>query len=158
MGYYNPRRWIEPTDSLLAATENVLKLKKLARQRVMSGSGHKFLPPVFLEFDVTITDTNDVIRMTEWVDTMGQIYIDLAHDGNFLRKGHFNQGWHHNPNGRDIPPPHHVHFPTAKYPSLNAHSPKYAYSIKANNNYVEALLKFCDHNNIKVRGISIPLA
>lgn len=158
MAYYNPSRWIEPTDSLILDTENILILKKLARQRAISGPGRKFLPPVFLEFDVTISDTDEVMRMTEWVDTMGKIYIDLASDGNFLRKGHFNQGWHHNPNGRDIPPPHHVHFPTVNYPSLNTRSKKYAYSIKTNNNYVDALLRLCDHNNIEVRGVSIPLA
>lgn len=157
MAYYNPRRWIDHTDSLLLETENILKLRKLARQRATSGLGRKFLPPVFLEFDVTITGTDDVIRMTEWVDTMGKIYIDLAHDGTFLRKGHFNHGWHHNPNGREIPPPHHIHFPTTKYPSLSARSPKYAYSINSNNNYVDALLRLCDHNNIEIRGVSVPL-
>lgn len=158
MAYYNPGRWIKPTDSLLPETESVLKSQKLARQRATSGTGQKLLPPVYLEFDVIIKDTGDVIRMTEWGNTRGKMYINLTRDGMFLRTGHFNQGWHHNPDGREIPPPHHVHFPTANYPSLNSGSSTYAYSINSNNNYVDALLRFCDHNNIEIRGVSVPLA
>ena len=157
MAYYNPRRWIDPTDNLLPETENVLKLEKLARQRATSGAGRTFLPPVSMEFDVIIKGTEDIIRMTEWVDTSGKIFIELTHESHILRKGHFKQGWHHNPNNQEIPPPHHVHFPTKKYPLSNTQSSTYAYSIQSNNNHVEALLRLCNHNNIEVRGISVPL-
>ena len=94
--------------------------------------------------------------MTEWEDRQGKLFVNLAHSSMFFRKGHFNQEGHHNPNGRDIPPPHHMHFSTAKYPNLER-PPTYAYKLTVEADYLNVLVKFCDETNIEIRGVFIPL-
>ena len=96
-----------------------------------------------------------MLRLTEWVDTAGKINIDLTDDGSILRQGHFNHSGHHNPNGTDIPPPNHIHFPTMKLPNLRRH-PAYAYPVRANCNYIEALVRYCADTNIQIEGAKIP--
>jgi len=163
MAYYDPSGWIDPMDSLIGEVEDRLKLDKKAQpkrastfQRRARVTTKAFLPPVALELDVAVQSTKELLRLTEWIDKAGKVYIDLIVSNDFLRKGHFNQGWHHNPDGRDIPPPHHLHFPTIKFSNL-ARPHSYAYPIQSNDNYLEALQAFCEHVNINIRAVSLPL-
>jgi len=163
MAYYDPGGWIDPTDSLRDEVEDRLKLEKKAQpkranmpQRIARGTTKAFLPPVSFEIDVIVQSTKELLRLTEWIDKAGKVYIDLALSNDFLRKGHFNHGWHHNPNIRNIPPPHHIHFPTVKFRNLTRpHS--YAYRVQSGGTYLEALQTFCEHVNINIRAVPLPL-
>lgn len=158
MLYYDPSGWIDPADHLIPEVEEKLKLEKKAGPRV-SRAGKSYLPPNSMELGVLIKDTNEMLRLAEWVDKAGKVSITLSVNDEFLRQGHFNHDWHHNPNGIDIPPPHHIHFPTKRYPNLRR-SPTYAYRVKElrqDCNYLDALQKFCSHTNIEIRGAPLPL-
>jgi len=155
MAYYDPRGWIAPDDRLVSNVETRLMLQKQVRPK-RSSAGKSLLPPSAMELDVIIKQTDEVLRLTEWVDNLDRVFIDLTSSGDVFRKGHFNHDWHHNPNGRDIPPPHHIHFPTVKYSSLKR-KPSYAHPIKAESDYLDALISFCDCANIELHGISLPL-
>jgi len=163
MAYYNPSGWVDPADSIIDEVEDRLKLDKTAQpkrvsmsQRRARGTPRAFLPPVSFELDVIIQSTKELLRLTEWIDKADKVYIDLCVSSDFLRKGHFNHGWHHNPNGRDVPPPHHMHFPTVKFRNLNRpHS--YAYRVQSGRTYLEALQTFCEHVNINIRAVPLPL-
>jgi len=163
MAYYDPSGWIDPSDSLIVEIEDKLKLDKKAQpkgsstpQRKVPGATKSFLPPVSFELDVIVLNTKELLRLTEWIDNAGKVYIDLTLSNDFLRKGHFKHDWHHNPNGRNIPPPHHVHFPTAKFNNLTRpHS--YAFPVKLGSNYLEALEVFCEQVNISIKAVPLPL-
>ena len=163
MAYYDPNGWIDPADSLIGEVEDRLKLDKKAQpkgvstlQRRARGTTKAFLPPVSLELDVAVQSTKELLRLTEWIDKAGKVYIDLTVSNDFLRKGHFNHDWHHNPDGRHIPPPHHIHFPTIKFNNLTRpHS--YAYLVQSGSTYLEALQTFCKHVNINIKAVSLPL-
>jgi len=163
MAYYDPSGWIDPTDSLINEVEERLKLDKKAQSKGLStlrrrvyGTTKVFLPPVSFELDVVVKGTKELLRLTEWVDKAGKVYIDLTVSNDFLRKGHFNHDWHHNPDGRDIPPPHHIHFPTVKFNNL-ARPHSYAHSVHLEDTYLEALQTFCGCVNINIRAVSLPL-
>ena len=163
MAYYDPSGWIDPSDSLIGEVEDKLKLDKKAQpkgsstpQRRAPGTTKAFLPPVSFELDVVIQSTRELLRLTEWIDKAGKVYIDLTVSNDFLRKGHFKNNWHHNPDGRDISPPHHTHFPTVKFNNLTRpHS--YAYPVRSGSNYLEALVTFCEHVNISIKAVPLPL-
>jgi hypothetical protein len=105
---------------------------------------------------VTNNETREVLRLTLTKEKLGKISINLASGDEMLRKGHFNHSYHHNPNGVDIPPPHHIHFPTQNFPSLDRpHT--YAYPVKADNDYLSALKKICNDTNIDLHNASLPL-
>ena len=154
MAYYDPSSWIGSGDQLVEAVERRIRLHKRARPRA-SRLGKTYSPPNSIELSVSIGETNEMLRLTEWVDTAGKINIDLTDDGSILRQGHFNHSGHHNPNGTDIPPPNHIHFPTMKLPNLRRH-PAYAYPVRANCNYIEALVRYCADTNIQIEGAKIP--
>ena len=154
MAYYNPSSWIASDDQLVDSIEHKIRLYKRARPRT-SRPGKAFTPPNSMELSVVIRETNEMLRLTEWIDPVGKISIELTDDGTILRQGHFNHGWHHNPNGVDIPPPNHIHFPTVKHRDLTRH-PAYAYRVKSASNYIEALAKYCSHSNIDIEGAAIP--
>lgn len=155
MPYYNPGRWIEADDLLIDDVESRLVLKKRARSKEIISRGG-ILPPLYLEFNVAIVDTGEVLRMVVWMDREGKVFVNLEMTGFMYRKGHYNQSdYHHNPNGTDIRPPHHIHFPTVKYSNLNEpHS--YAYPVKSGSNYLEILKQFCQHSNIEIVSVKIP--
>jgi len=155
MGYNDPAGWIDPNDQLLSHVEDKVKSEKLARPKT-GRSVRSFLPPSYLELDIVVKATRELMRLAEWVDVRGRVFVDLVHEDNTLRKGHFNHDWHHNPNGRDISPPHHIHFPTLRYPNLDR-MPTYAYPVKANSDYLNVLRKFCDDANIAIQGVPLPL-
>jgi hypothetical protein len=87
---------------------------------------------------------------------MKQNGMNLASKDDMIRKGHFNHGYHHNPDGRDIRPPHHIHFPTVNYPALDR-THTYAYSVQANNDYISALKRLCIDTNIDLHNATLPL-
>ncbi|MCJ7426779.1 MAG: hypothetical protein MUO17_06620 [Dehalococcoidales bacterium] len=155
MSYYNPRKWISPDDQLIPDVENKLITDKRAYS-VQSGTGKSFKPPSSIELTVVIKETKETLRLIEWEDRQGKLSIELTSIDNIFRKGHFNQDWHHNPNGNNIRPPHHIHFPTEKYPKLDR-KPTYAYPVESENDYLNALSKFCNDTNIELRYASIPL-
>jgi hypothetical protein len=109
-----------------------------------------------IELDVVIEGTRELLRLSLSIEKYGKVSINLASVDEPLRKGHFNHGWHHNPDGRDIKPPNHVHFPTADYPALDRQH-TYAYPVKSETDYLSALEKFCDDTNISIQAISLPL-
>lgn len=158
MAYYDPTDWIKPTDTLIPDVEMRMAAKKRAYS-VDSGIGKSFRPPRGLEFNVVIEETNENIRMVEWQDRIGKLFIDLCSSENsYYRKGHFNNHTpHHNPSAVTINPPHHMHFPTHDYPDLSWDKTKYAYPLKSENDIIEALLKFCSHTNINIHHTKIPL-
>jgi len=163
MGYYDPSNWVAPDDSLMGEVEDRLELDKRAQPKApsrifrrVSGAGKSFLPPVSLELDIVVESTNEFLRLIEWIDKEDKVYIQLSVSNNFLRIGHFNHGWHHNPDGRNIPPPHHIHFPTLKYANITR-PPSYAHPVQSGNTYIEALETFCDNANIRIKGVPLPL-
>lgn len=159
MGYYNPSIWIGANDRLLADVEERMKSDKQARS-ARDRSGKLFLPPSSLQLDIIVRETKEVLRLTERLDKLGRVRINLVGEDATFRKGHFNETrWHHNPDGRDIPPPHHSHFPSSKYPNLDRpHT--YAHPVRADSNcldFLNALCTFCEYVNIELHGVSLPL-
>lgn len=148
-------------DHLLPAIEDILKARKKAYPRQVT-QNRSFAPLSAVELGVPLPDSREELRLTEWEDREGKLYIDLRHKSSFVRKGHFNHTWHTNPNKQAIPPPHHIHFPTANYP-LKEHfymyqkEHTYAYQVQSENDCVNALLKFCLDTNIDIQGIWFPL-
>jgi len=155
MSYYNPISWISSDDQLISDIEQKLVIYKRASSRGL-GSGKYLSPPSAMELAVIVEDTQEILRLTEWEDRQGKIFINLTFSEDTYRKGHFNTGWHHNPSCNDIRPPHHIHFPTVKYPKIERPI-TYAYPVNCDSDYLSALRKFCDDTNIELRGASIPL-
>lgn len=155
MPYYGPTSWIPDEDYLLFDVENRVKANKRATT-AKSRRSKSFLPPYSIELDVLINETHEVLRLTLTKEKQGKVSINLAAGDDMLRKGHFNHAYHHNPNGVDIPPPHHIHFPTYNYPSLDRQH-TYAYSVQADNDYLSALQKLCFDTNISLHNASLPL-
>ncbi|MBA7526434.1 hypothetical protein ES705_18596 [subsurface metagenome] len=155
MPYYNPERWIAKDDRLVSDVEGRVILRKRARSTDTSVRGG-IRPPLCLEFEVVIIDTGEVLRMVEWVDREGKVFVNLEMVDFPFRKGHYNQpNYHHNPDGRNIRPPHHVHFPTVKCQNLNEpHS--YAYPANGGSNYLEVIKEFCQCNNIEIVSLKLP--
>jgi hypothetical protein len=154
MPYYNPVFWVASDDHLDKKIEDqVILLKRATSNNARHIRG--LLPPSALELLVVCPKTQEILRLIEWEDEIGRIFINLIQDSGLLRKGHFKTTWHNNPDGRGISPPHHIHFPTVKY-SL-AGSKTYAYPVKQGDNYLDALKKFCHDTNIVIDGVSIPL-
>lgn len=155
MVYYNPTPWIPKEDNLLSNVEDKLRAEKRATS-ARTRRSRAFLPPYAIELEVTIRETHELLRLTLTKEKLGKISINLAAGEETLRKGHFNHGYHHNPDGRDIQPPHHIHFPTYNYPLLDRQH-TYAYPVKADNNYIAALQKLCLDTNINLHDASLPL-
>lgn len=160
MPYYNPSKWIASDDSLIPEVEQKVKPPKVASSRRLT-TRKAFLPPNTLELDVVIKATKETLRLTEWQDTLGKVFINLAHDRRTLRKGHLNEmRWHQNPKGRAVRPPHHMHFPTTQYPNLDLErASTCAHPIlgKQRVSFIDALRGFCGYVNIELHGVSVPL-
>ncbi len=161
MPYYDPSEWVAAGDTLIAEVEQKVMAPKLASSKA-SRDRKAFLPPNTMELHLTTTDTHEALRLTEWQNKLGKIFINLTHDRGTLRKAHFKETrWHQNPNGTAIAPPHHVHFPTRKYPSLDLERVStYAHPIlkeQPDVSYIDALRGFSEYVNIELHGVSIPL-
>ena len=158
MAYYNPEKWISSDDLLIEEIEGRLKMNKHATSAQYPSGIRGFKPKIYVEFDVNIREINEIIRMVGWVDSIGKISIKLSSSDNIIfRLGHFNHpDYHHNPNGRDIPPPRHIHFPTVKFSDLNIHH-SYAYPVDNGSDLIEALKRFCGDANIRIMNIRLPL-
>ena len=163
MGYYDPSSWIDSADQLITDIEDTLRANKVASQTYARRRKHvrlhditpSFLPPNSFELEVLVRDSGATLFIREWVDKEGKISIDLIHESEHYRKGHFKHiRWHHNPNCRNIPP-NHIHFPTLMYNNL-MRQPTYAYPSDADN-FIDALRRFCNDTNINIDGITIPL-
>lgn len=155
MAYYDPSRWISGDDALLSYVE--MKVKASKRASSQSARHRKsFLPLYAIERDVVIGDTRESLRLSLSMEKQEKISINLSSGQEALRKGHFNHDWHHNPDGRNVRPPHHIHFPTANYPSLDRpHT--YAYAVRSETDYLSALKGFCNDTNISIHNVSLPL-
>ena len=155
MSYYNPISWIPPQDHLIPSVE----AKIIADKRAFTSKSRRsksFLPPYSLELDVLINGTSEMLRLTLTKENQEKVSINLSAGDDALRKGHFNHGYHHNPDGIDIPPPNHIHFPTNDYPLLDRpHT--YAYVVKSDNDYLSALKKLCSDTNISLHNAALPL-
>jgi hypothetical protein len=157
MSYYNPEKWMLSGDELVPDIEERLVVNKRA-YTINTGVGKSFKPPSGIEFSVVLIETKENIRLIEWEDIRGKLFIDLQSPDYIFRKGHFNNlNVHHNPGGIVIKPPHHMHFPTKKYPKLYRGKTKYAYPLTCQNDYLSALMKFCNDTNIDIHHASIPL-
>lgn len=157
MSYYDPSPIIHGTDTLIISCETRVKTRKRGELQ-SSYFGKAFLPPSLqLEWLVIIGETGEILTLKQWVNKVGKIEINLI-DSNmyWLRKGHYNNTPHRNPDDSITKGPHHIHFPTTKYPTLDVQRQKWAYSVDVNGNYLEALIQFNRHTNIRLRG-SIPL-
>ena len=154
MSYYNPIGWVSPDDQLISDIEDKLIANKRAYS-IQVGVGKAFRPPSAIEFNVTVKETGENLRLIEWEDREGKLCIQLTLTDKIFRKGHFSHDWHHNPDGRNIRPPHHIHFPTEKFPLRKRST--YAYPVKTESDYLSALLKFCNDTNIDLHHASIPL-
>ena len=158
MAYYNPGYWVDdPCDSLLTEIEHVVQLDKVAYPDI--GAKKKgFLPPGAIELGVLVKESKTTLRLSGTISTVNKINFNLSLGDFILRQGHFNHKGHTNPAPikRGISPPHHIHFPTIKYSDLTKR-PAYAYKVRCNNNYIEALQKYCELNNISISGIRLPL-
>lgn len=156
MAYYDPSTWIDATDSLVSCVEHRMMMNKRAKTPKRRAGGRSFQPRGSIELDVEIQATGEVLRLTQWMDQLDKIFVNLQSDNKVFRKGHFNQCWHHNPNDKNVPPPHHVHFPTILYPDLTRR-PTYAHPIRARDDYLDMLQRFCDSVNIAIKNVSLPL-
>jgi len=160
VSYYDPIQWIDPSDSLVDIIEAKLRAGKIAK----SDRGSKrraYLPRHELELDIIVTQSSEVLRLTEWQDHAGGFHLGLVNTSDIYRRGDFKvNSYHHNPNGRDIPPPHHMHFPTIKYPLNQRHTyahPVQPTSDKSGGDFISVLQLFCDYTNIMFSGVSLPL-
>ena len=154
--YYDPSGWISGDDELVGEIEDKLRCLKKAQPR-RSASSKSFLPLFALELDVILEGLVGSLILREWLERDGKININLTINTDSVRKGHFNHKWHHNPNGKEIPPPHHIHFPTVKYRNLDRRH-TYAYQVRVNDNdYLSVLKIFCEHVNIRITGVALPL-
>lgn len=156
MSYYNPIKWVGQNDNLLDEIEEKLIEEKTARAPRQSRGSKAFRPLNSIELDIEIKKTGESFRLALRENRIKKIFINLSSDHEIYRQGHYNTSWHHNPNGFDISPPHHVHFPTQNYPDLNRNT-SYAYPIQAEPDYLDALRQFCTHVNIKISGVPLPL-
>jgi hypothetical protein len=160
VSYYDPIRWIEASDSLVATIEAKLRATKTGESNKGSRS-RAYLPSHELELDVVITGSGEVIRLTQWEDHAGRFHLGLANTSDTYRRGDFKvDSYHHNPNGVDIAPPHHMHFPTVKYSLKGRHT--YAHPVqptgdKSGEDFVSVLRLFCDYTNIVLSGVSLRL-
>ena len=160
MVYYNPTPWIDPIDNLIVTIEQKLQANKVAKSTPKT-KGKAFIPLNELELNVIIRESGEVVRLTEWVDGRGRFHLGLEDSNTKYRRADFQViRHHHNPNGVNIPPPHHIHFPTVKYPLDGEHS--YAHPVEATDDksgvdYISALRLFCDYTNIVLSGVSIPM-
>lgn len=155
MTYYDPVKWVDPSDDLISVVEEKVQADKKAKtDDKMIG----FIPQNSVQMQLEIRDSNEKLQLKEWEDRSGKIYITLTTSNHvILRQGHFNNNnYHTNPNKKVIPPPHHIHFPTQKYPDLNTR-PAYAYPVACGNNYIGTLTRFRDDCNIRLDGISLQL-
>ncbi len=160
VAYYDPTRWLDPSDRLVNAVELKLKADKFAKSNPKA-KGKSFLPLNELELNVIIRESGESIRLTEWVDRIGRFHLGLENSNTKYRRGDFQANKpHHNPNGKNIYPPHHIHFPTIKYPLNGGKS--YAHPVKpaddkTGEDYISALRLFCDYTNILLSGASLPM-
>jgi hypothetical protein len=160
VSYYDPARWIDASDSLVATVEAKLRATKTA-QSATGGRTRAYLPRHELELNVVLSESGEVIRLTEWEDRAGRFHLGLASTSDIYRRGDFKVPlYHHNPNGVDIPPPHHMHFPTVKYSLKESHT--YAHPVRptdeeSGEDFVSVLRLFCDHTNIMLSGVSLRL-
>jgi len=160
VSYYDPIPWIDPSDNLIDIIEDSLKVVKVAKS-LGKTKGRSYLPLNELELSITSEDGGEILRLTEWVDRIGRFHLRLVSFNISYRRGDFKvKNYHHNPNGANIPPPHHIHFPTVKYPLDKRHT--YAHPVrpatdKTGADYISALRLFCDYTNIILSRVSIPL-
>ena len=156
--YYDPSPYIGGEDELLLEVEDIIRLNKRA---LLKQSSRGLKPMIALEFRIPIAKPQQELKVTFSVDLLKKVKINLIESirNNILRKGHFNYtDYHHNPGGSfpNIPPPHHIHFPTKLYPDLNSKK-KYAYPVSCSPSYEVILKKYCDHCNILTDGMPISL-
>ena len=157
MAYYDPSPLLSPDDSLIEPIEVLVKTPKKASQRFKTGS-QCFIPPQAIELNVFLPENAGVLRLTLTVKLNNKIIVNLSGSPDTLREGHFNfPGYHHNPSGVDVPPPHHIHFPTTKYPKFSYTTSSYAYQVSGNTDYMNAMQMFCYNNNINIQGLNYPL-
>ena len=160
MAYYDPTLWIDPADSLIITIEQKLQADKTAKSAPKT-KGRAFIPLNELELDVIIKESGEVVRLTEWVDRIGRFHLGLGDSNAKYRRGDFQETRrHHNPNGVNISPPHHIHFPTIKYPLDGEHSyahPARPTDDKSGADYISALQLFCSYTNIMLSGVSLPI-
>jgi hypothetical protein len=160
VAYYDPTRWIAPDDSLVDTIEQKLQADKTAKSTPKT-KGRAFIPLNELELNVVIRESGEVVRLTEWMDRIGRFHLGLEDSNIKYRRGDFQETrYHHNPNGINIRPPHHIHFPTVKYPLNGEHG--YAHPVKPTDSksgadYISALQLFCDYTNIILSGVSLPI-
>lgn len=160
MAYYDPTPWIDPADDLIVTVEQKIQANKIAKSTLKT-KGKAFIPLNGLELDVIIKGSGEMARLTEWVDRIGRFHLGLEDSNTKYRRGDFQATrYHHNPNGVEIAPPHHIHFPTVKYPLDGEHS--YAHPVeptenKSGEDYITALQLFCDYTNTVLSGVSIPI-
>jgi len=158
--YYDPTPWIATSDSLVEATEARIKVDKVAKSNLRS-KGQFYSPHYKLELDVVVKGSGEILRLSEWRDKIGRLHFKLIDYQDTLRRGDFKETrHHHNPNGANIPPPHHIHFPTIKYPLNQEHT--YAYPVKPSQDKsgeddISALRLFCDYTKIILAGVNLPL-
>lgn len=160
MSYYDPIRWIDPSDSLVDTIEAKLRASKIAKSN--RGSKRRaYLPMRELELDIMVRESGEVLRLTEWKDRVGRFHLRLVNTSDTYRRGDFRvDSYHHNPNGMDIPPPHHIHFPTIKYSLNQRHTyahPVQPASDESGEDFISVLQLFCDYTNITLSGVSLPL-
>jgi hypothetical protein len=160
VSYYDPIRWIDASDSLVATIEAKLRATKTAESNRESRS-RAYLPRHELELDIVIAESGEVIRLTEWEDRAGRFHLGLANTSDTYRRADFKvASYHHNPNGVDIPPPHHMHFPTVEHSLKERHT--YAHPVsptgdKSGEDFVSVLRLFCDYTNIMLGRVNLRL-
>lgn len=160
MSYYNPTKWIDPSDTLVDSIEIKILADKVAESKIKY-HGRSYLPQNELELDVKVKGSVETLRLTEWVDRIGRFHLGLTDFNVLYRRGDFKEkNFHTNPNGFKVPPPHHIHFPTKQYPLEGMHT--YAYPVKPTYNdtgedYISSLRLFCDNNNIRLGSVTLPL-
>jgi hypothetical protein len=154
LAYYDPTSWIDKNDSLISDVEDRVEAEKTC-SKVPIKTG--FVPPNCVEMKVIVKETNETLCLREWQDTIGTINIVLSSLKNIIfRQGHFNNSGHRNPNRAMLSPPHHIHFPTQKFPDLSKR-PAYAYEVSCDNDYISALTRYCEDCNIGIQGIHLTL-
>jgi hypothetical protein len=157
MTYNDPSFLLSQDDALLPEVESKIQdTKKTVAAEIIKGKS--YIPRGSLRFVLRNIKSGEEFRLSGYRDSEDKIRLDLYDSLSLLiRKGHFNDTGHHNPNGRDIPPPNHIHFPTQSSPDLHKHHGTYAYQVISKTDYLSALKKYCQETNIELESINISL-
>ncbi len=146
--------WCPEDEELIPEVEQLIYAHKKARPH-RSGSKLRFRPNTPMELDVVVEESGEELNLKAYQDRMERAHIELRRGTQLLRRGDFNVTTHHNPNCRNLPGNHHIHFPTKRYPISGLHTYAYPIDLPAGH-FLIAFVEFCKELNVDYEGLDLP--